>query len=239
MVLLLLGCFWVVECADGCLEFYNGQCLRCDSTHHLYQNRCFENMVGCLKYQNGDVCVECDSSFSVLADGVCEYGDMSAGELEEKLSKVYLYDGTQGEQYGEASFRYISVEEAQSLKTFQTLDTFVRGGEYRHRISKTQNPVFSVYTYSKPTHQSFKILYDGTGGAVILCIGDVDLFTFAPKIRSIVVISVHQRIDNCNLYTENSACERCIDGYHLEQGQCYPSIGGCVSYTRNICVACA
>ena len=124
------------------------------------------------------------------------------------------------------------------MKTFRSLDNFVRTGEYKHRISRTEEPVFSVYTYQTGESQSFKILYDGTGGAVILCIGDVNKDSFSPTIRSIVVISIHQRIDYCNLYDEAQRCERCIDGYHLENGKCYLSIGGCISYKQNICLKC-
>lgn len=115
----------------------------------------------------------------------------------------------------------------------------IRTGEHKHRISSTQNPVFSVYTYIKDDTQSFKIVYDGTGGAVILTIGDVNRNTLEPKIRSITVISIHQIIDYCSLYDDRSRCIRCTDGYHLENGVCYLSVGGCISYRKNICIGCA
>lgn len=95
-----------------------------------------------------------------------------------------------------------------------------------------------MYTYQRDQRQSFKILYDGTGGAVILSIGDVNTISLNPTIRSIVVISIHQRIDFCSLYNERQECERCTDGYHLENGKCYLSIGGCISYKKNICLRC-
>ena len=149
-----------------------------------------------------------------------------------------MYDGKEGEQYGESSFRGISISAARNMRTFEILDEHIRTGEHRHRISMTQEPVFSVSTYRRDDWDSFKILYDGTGGAVVMCIGDVNVNNFQVRVRSIVVISVHQLVDYCNSYNAFQKCERCIEGYHLEGGRCYLSIGGCISYKKNICLRC-
>jgi hypothetical protein len=116
------------------------------------------------------------------------------------------------------------------MRSFQLLDKLIRTGEYAHRISRTTNPIISVYRQHNPQSDSFKTLYEGTGGAIILCIGETHLSTLHPSIQSMVVISVYQRIDYCSLYNQASKCERCLQGYYLEDDVCWPSIGGCVSY---------
>ena len=130
IILVFLSCCWFGYSAHGCIEFSRGICVRCDpSSYHLYDGRCYANLIGCLKYQKGSICVECDTTFSILVDGICDYSSApQTSFIQEKISQVYLYNGIKGEKYGQSNFRPISIEEARAMKTFEILDSFLRTG---------------------------------------------------------------------------------------------------------------
>ena len=93
----MVGLLWQVNCANGCIEFAKGICVRCDPSYHLYNGECYANIIGCLRYEKGDTCVECDESFSTLINGMCDYsGAPQTSIIQEKISQVYLYDGNKG-----------------------------------------------------------------------------------------------------------------------------------------------
>ena len=66
------------------------------------------------------------------------------------------------------------------------------------------------------TSFGYKVLYEGTGGGLFLCIAEVPSNTYAVKIFSLTVIELAQIVDNCIDYEiSTTKCIRCASGYHL------------------------
>lgn len=84
---------------------------------------------------------------------------------------------------------------------------------------------------------SFKLLYQGSGGGLFLCIADIPL-SLTVQLRSLTPISASNMIDFCVDYNTEGSCLRCASSYHLEAGKCYLNFGGCSKYLENICVEC-
>ena len=116
------------------------------------------------------------------------------------------------------------------------MNTYVRTDQYAHYISRMGNPIYSVHYYMNGSSHSYKVLYEGSGGGLFLCIADVSA-DLKVRIRSLVVISLTQMIDYCIDYDISSVdCMRCQQGFHLENGKCYQNYGGCIKYISNICL---
>ncbi len=53
----------------NCLVFQSGQCTACPNNYNLYQQICYRNITGCIKYSlnssNSEICIECDPAISV------------------------------------------------------------------------------------------------------------------------------------------------------------------------------
>lgn len=111
----------------------------------------------------------------------------------------------------------ISYDEVKEWPTFDAVNRDIRTGQYGHYISRTGNPVYSVHYYiSSNGNYSYKILYEGSGGGIFLLITDISATELRSLIRSLVVISLTQVVENCIDYdTGNLFCTLCKDGYHL------------------------
>ena len=88
----------------------------------------------------------------------------------------------------------------------------------------------SVAYFTVGSQNQYKILYNGSGGGLMMCIISIDANTNAIQINSFVPIGVTNVIDNCGQYDLQMKCVECAIGWHLEQGRCYYNIGGCISY---------
>ena len=71
-----------------------------------------------------------------------------------------------------------------------------------------------------------------------MCIVEIGEFNSAVIIRALVTIGSTQIVEHCLDYSLQSECNSCREGYHLENGVCFPDIGGCVAYFGHICVRC-
>jgi hypothetical protein len=114
----------------------------------------------------------------------------------------------------------------------------MKKGEYAHFISRTLQPIISVSTFDSFGMRQFKILYEGSGNSLLLCLIGINLSNNRIELRSFVTIGISKYVDLCVDYTTQSECLRCQNGYHLENGVCYQNIPGCISYLRQICVEC-
>ncbi len=141
-----------------------------------------------------------------------------------------------GDQYGERMFNMITLVQAQNDNYFVICDNFMKKGEYGHFISRTAQPIISVHTYDTNGMRQFKILYEGSGSSLLLCLIGINLNSNKIELRSFVTIGTSKYVDLCVDYTTLSECTRCQNGYHLENGVCYQNIPSCVSYVRNLCV---
>ncbi len=72
----------------------------------------------------------------------------------------------------------------------------------------------------------------------MLCVIGIDTKNQAILLQSLVTIDAHQMVANCLEYNNQNLCSRCQRGYHLETGQCYYDIAGCISYFGRICIQC-
>ena len=132
----------------------------------------------------------------------------------------------------------ITLGQAQNDKYFVICDNFMKRGEYAHFISRTLQPIVSVSTYDSFGMRQFKILYEGSGSSLLLCLIGINMSSNKIQLRSFVTIGISKYVDLCVDYTTQSECLRCQNQYHLESGVCYQNIPGCVSYVKNICVEC-
>lgn len=221
--------------ADGCIEYSAGLCIRCSEDTHAYLSLCYKNIIGCKKYTNGSICLDCDLSITTLQNGTCVLLPNQGPASIRLRQQIYRY-GNPGDQYGEGNFIPTTYEAVKDDQTFIALNTFVRTGQYGHYISRVGNPVYSIHYHTNGNTVSYKVLYEGSGGGLFLCIADVDQ-NLKVGIRSLVVISLTQIVDYCIDYDISSVnCIRCQSGYHLESGRCYQNTGACLRYFGNICL---
>ena len=130
----------------------------------------------------------------------------------------------------------ITLAQAQTDNFFVICDNFMRRGEYSHFISRTLQPIISVSTYDMGGVRQFKILYEGSGSSLLLCLIGINMSSNRIELRSFVTIGLSKFVDLCVDYTTQSECLRCQRGYHLENGICYQNIPGCISYMKNLCI---
>jgi len=93
-------------------------------------------------------------------------------------------------------------------------------------------------SYKQDNWNNYKIIYDGSGGGLLLCYIDINKNSSAIVIQSIVVIGRNDVINHCKDYNSHSKCELCQEDHHLEDGKCVKNIEGCVNYLGNICLKC-
>lgn len=89
----------------------------------------------------------------------------------------------------------------------------------------------------------FKILYEGSGGNLLMCLIGINISTKNIILRSFVTIGRTQVIESCIDYTTSMACQKCEEGYHLDYSSngekiCVKNIPGCIEYWRDVCVKC-
>jgi hypothetical protein len=99
------------------------------------------------------------------------------------------------------------------------------------------NPIFSVHYYTTKDTFSYKLLYEGSGGGLLLCIADVHP-NMSVILRSLTPISSSSVVDYCQDYNTVGKCLSCSNAYHLENMQCYFNMEGCIKYIENICIEC-
>lgn len=119
----------------------------------------------------------------------------------------------------------------------------MRKGEYSHFISRTENPIQSVFQSTAKGFRDYKILYEGSGGNLLMCIIGINIETKEIVLRSFVTIGRTQMIDYCIDYATTMQCNRCNNGYHLDSSNygsliCVQNIPGCIEYYGNICTKC-
>lgn len=185
-----------------------------------------------MQYLNGSTCVQCDSQYFVLSGTGCSV--KSGVTLTAEIANgLHLYGGNSssnpGDRYGESSFKPVSYEVASVWGSFQALNSYITKGQYSHYISRVSNPVYSVHYYVTNETYSYKLLYQGSGGGLFLCIADVPL-NLVVGLRSLTPISASLMIDFCIDYNTEGNCLRCGNFYHLENGRCYLNFGGCSKY---------
>ncbi len=114
----------------------------------------------------------------------------------------------------------------------------MRTGEHKHFISRTAQPVVSVSYFSSGDQNQYKILYNGSGGGVMMSIISIIRSTNKVTLNSFVTIGVTNLVDNCGEYDNQLVCIKCVFGWHLEGGRCYSNIQDCNSYYGQICLEC-
>jgi hypothetical protein len=102
-----------------------------------------------------------------------------------------------GDRYGEEFFRYISLADANSDQYFLICNNFMKKGEYGHFISRSAQPVTSVHFFNASPMRHFKILYEGSGAGLLLCLIGINTETNQISLRSFVTIGTTQLVDLC------------------------------------------
>ena len=92
----------------------------------------------------------------------------------------------------------------------------------------------SVAYFASGNQNQYKILYNGSGGGLMMCIITIWTDTNARQINSFVPIGVTNIVDNCGQYDLQINCLACVLGWHLEAGLCYRNIEGCVAYILSL-----
>ena len=128
--------------------------------------------------------------------------------------KLYIY-GNPGDNYGGNDYIPIAYSEVKDWPTFKAMDVNIRNGEYSHFISRSSTPVYSVHYSINGTTYGYKVLYEGTGGGLFLCITQVSE-ALRVSIFSLTTISMTYLIENCIDYDQiTSKCIRCGKDFHL------------------------
>lgn len=112
---------------DGCLEYEDGLCIRCDENSHLDGGYCYQNVPWCLAYSGGSNCSLCDTIYSTLQSGNCVLKP-GVSTVITGSGQISSATGNPGDRYGEINFMFISLEDARAKTTFNTLNTFMRTG---------------------------------------------------------------------------------------------------------------
>jgi len=73
----------------------------------------------------------------------------------------------------------------------------MQNGEYSHFISRTTQPIISVSFYLANMTNNYKILYDGSGGGLLLCIIGISTVNNQINLRSLVNIGVTNIVNLC------------------------------------------
>jgi hypothetical protein len=73
----------------------------------------------------------------------------------------------------------------------------MKTGEYSHFISRTAQPIISVSFYTANLTNNYKILYDGSGGGLLLCIIGISTLNNQINLRSLVNIGTTNIVDLC------------------------------------------
>lgn len=140
--------------------------------------------------------------------------------------------------YGDNRFVVISLDAALNDPYLRIVNNFMINGEYKHFISLTAQPIVSVSYFSVAGQNQYKILYNGSGGGLMMSIITINTASNAIQLNSFVPIGITNVIDNCGSYDLSLNCVQCLNGWHLEAGRCFRSVEGCVSYSQNICLQC-
>jgi hypothetical protein len=94
-----------------------------------------------------------------------------------ELDKYIVTFVNPGDQYGERAFIMTTIVEAQKDTFFLICDNFMKKGEYGHFISKSAQPIVSVSWYDTGRVRQFKILYEGGGASLLLCLIGINMDT--------------------------------------------------------------
>lgn len=105
-------------------------------------------------------------------------------------------------------------------------------------MSRTARPYRFVAVQRAEQWSSYRIVYEGAGGGLLLSIVEVERSSGAVVIRALVTIGSSQVVEGCVDYEEGGSCRRCAEGSHLEEALCYADIAGCQTQFRGICVDC-
>lgn len=114
----------------------------------------------------------------------------------------------------------------------------LRSGEYKHFISQSLQPVYFAAYSQLQAWRNYEVIYQASGGGLLLCLVNYDAGSQAVAIQSIVSIGTAHLFEHCLSYTTALECNYCRQGYHLDRGKCNQDIGSCSKYHGNICLAC-
>jgi hypothetical protein len=70
----------------------------------------------------------------------------------------------------------------------------LRSGEYRHFISRTSQPVYFAAYSQLQSWRNYEVIYQASGGGLLLCLVNYDAASLAIAIQSIVSIGTSQLI---------------------------------------------
>jgi hypothetical protein len=193
-VLLALLLFLALSAvrAQNCLEYQAGTCLRCAPNLVLLKGTCVERIPGCVRYANGSICAECNSTLFVLRGGDCVL-------IEDQMllrDKVTLYELA---AFGD--YQAIPLEQLTSDGGFVRCDRMLRSGEYKHFISRSTQPVFFAAYSQLQSWRNYELIYQASGGGLLLCLVNYDAASQAVAIQSIVSIATAQLVEHCLSYT--------------------------------------
>lgn len=102
LLVLLVSLSGALEIGE-CLQRHSDgwSCLRCRENYHLFEGRCFIDILGCSEYHDGNICRQCDSHYMLVnnlcCDAVCLQKILAApvprqpapaGDLSEVLAAV-------------------------------------------------------------------------------------------------------------------------------------------------------
>lgn len=87
-------------------------------------------------------------------------------------------------------------------------------GDYRHFISRSVKPVQWVGQWKSADSQEFKIIYQGSGGGLMLCYIAIDSQNKL-RLRSFVLVGGGGLVDYCLQYDVSGSCSQCQEEYHL------------------------
>lgn len=188
--LLLLFLTLTAVLTQDCLEYQAGNCLRCAPNLVLLKGICVGRIPGCVRYVNESVCAECNSTLFVLQGGGCVLIDNLL------RGNVTLY-----ELAAFGNYQAIPLDQLTSDVGFVRCDRILRSGEYKHFISRSIQPVFFAAYSQLQSWRHYELIYQASGGGLLLCLVNYDAGSQAVAIQSIVSIASTQLVEHCLSYT--------------------------------------
>ena len=76
LLIILLSCFISINSLDigECVQLNSDgwSCAQCRSNYHLFEGRCYIDILGCTNYYGGNICQQCDNGYMLVNNLCCD-----------------------------------------------------------------------------------------------------------------------------------------------------------------------
>ena len=100
-------------------------------------------------------------------DSAAAAGGAGMGSIKSSSTTQTVYMGS---VYAAESFVPLDLANALKMPLFNTANSYMLNGDYKSYISRSLQPIISVSSYQNLSTTAFKIIYEGSGGGILMCI---------------------------------------------------------------------